>query len=65
MTADQMVFTDTHLIQRWLYAHNQKPRKGGMALWAKVCEEFCVGSTVAQEICRRNGYDPDALVKRA
>lgn len=53
-------YTDTELVHRWLRA--QRPltkRIGGMYLWAKVAEDFCVGSTSAQVICRRHGFDPD------
>lgn len=57
--------SDAELIRRWL--NSQRPltkRTGGTFLWAKVKECFAVGSTSAQEICRRHGYDPDLRVSR-
>lgn len=57
--------TDDELVRRWLRA--QRPltkRIGGAFLWAKVSEEFCIGSTSAQQVCRRHGFDPDVRVSR-
>lgn len=32
-------------------------------LWSKVGDRFCLGSTYAQQLCRRFGYDPDEQVR--
>lgn len=58
-------YSDTELMWRWLRA--QRPltkRIGGTYLWSKVSEEFGIGSTSAQAICRRHGFDPDTRVSR-
>ena len=57
--------TDTELVQRWLRVQQLSKKPGnGTFLWAKVSEEFCIGSTSAQNICRRHGYDPDMQVRK-
>lgn len=33
--------------------------------WAAVRDVFCVGSTMAKELCRLNGLDPDQMVMGA
>lgn len=55
--------SDQELVTRWLRAQ-RAAKRGGVPLWAKVSEQFCVGSTSAQQICRRHGDDPDRLVRR-
>lgn len=62
--ADRHVWhTDDELIRRWLRA--QKPAKrGGTFLWARVVEQFCIGSTSATDVCRRHGFEPDTIVKK-
>ena len=32
-------------------------------LWARVMDQFALGSTYAQQLCRRYGLDPDEMVK--
>lgn len=59
------IHSDSELVHRWLRA--QRPlikRIGGTFLWAKVSEEFGIGSTSAHDVCRRHGYDPDRRVSR-
>jgi hypothetical protein len=66
--ADRHYFhSDAELVRRWMYSQVQRsPTRGrGIYLWAKISEVFSVGSTSAQEICRRHGYDPDRMVRRA
>lgn len=64
--ADRHVLhTDDELIRRWLRA--QRPlikNNGGMFLWAKVSDAFCIGSTSARDVCTRHGFDPDIRVTR-
>ena len=41
-------------------------RKGsGTYRWSWVCDQFCVGSTVAVALCKEFGLDPDKMVKKA
>lgn len=55
--------SDTELVQRWL--RSQRPAKWrGTFLFAKVEQQFCVGSTSAYDICRRHGFDPEMKVLR-
>lgn len=56
--------TDAELLRRWLRAQRPVKKHGGTYLWAKVMEEFCIGSTSAQAVCRRHGFDPDLRVAR-
>ena len=39
------------------------PKKGKAPRWVVIKDVFCVGSTVATEICRKCGLDPDEIVK--
>lgn len=55
--------TDDELMRRWLRAQ-PKAKRWGEYLWAKVSRAFCVGSTSAQDICKRHGFDPDLKVKK-
>ena len=65
--ADRHCFhADDELMRRWLRQEsNRAAKRGGIPLAAKVSEKFCVGGTSARQICRRHGYNPDALVRRA
>jgi len=56
--------TDAELMCRWLRAQRPVTKHGGTVLWFKVSEEFCIGSTSAQDVCRRHGFDPDSRVAR-
>jgi hypothetical protein len=60
------IHIDAELVRRWLYAQSQnKAKRGGTFLWAKVSEEFCIGSTSAQQVCLRHGYEPDTIVRKS
>lgn len=63
--ADQHpLHSDQELMQRWLRAQ-PLAKRGGMFLWSKVGEQFCIGSTSATQVCRRHGFEPDTIVKRS
>ncbi len=63
--ADRHVLhNDDELIRRWLRAQRPVTKHGGTFLWAKVSEEFCIGSTSAKGVCLRHGFDPDLRVAR-
>jgi hypothetical protein len=57
---------DTELLRRAVFTARQ--RRGRAAAkhprWAGVMDTFMLGSTYAWQLCRRNGLDPDELVKR-
>ena len=38
--------------------HNHPRRYRGVVLWGLVADIFCVGSTMACEICEHYGFDP-------
>jgi len=62
------IHSDSELVRRWLRAQQavKQPGKGrGVFLWARVSEQFCVGSTSARDVCNRHGFHPDKLVKRS
>lgn len=65
--ADRHVLhTDDELIRRWLRAQLPVRRPGrGTFLWARVSEQFCIGSTSAKDICLRHGFEPDTLVRKS
>lgn len=59
-------YTDSDLMQRWMRQEVRNPAKrGGIQLWAKVSERFCIGSTSAREVCRRHGVTPDTMVRKS
>jgi hypothetical protein len=43
---------------------NARPRYRAHPRWVGVMEVFALGSTYAQQLCRRFGLDPDEKVKR-
>jgi len=49
--------TDAELVQRAV--HNARPKKG-IPKWRAVADTFALGSTFAQQLCERFGFDPDA-----
>jgi hypothetical protein len=58
MITMQWVEDDTELLRRAVYTARGR-RKGPR--WVAVMETFMLGSTRAQELCRRFGYDPDEI----
>ncbi len=58
--------TDDILLRRAVSnARSNRWRKGTPhPRWTAVMDTFSLGSTSAQELVRRFGYDPDELVKR-
>lgn len=56
-----MRYSEKELICRAL--RNARPRgRASAPLWGAVEETFGVGSTVAVELCRAYGFDPDETV---
>lgn len=41
-----------------------KPKRG-LYLWCEVMKTFGLGSTFAQQLCRKHGFDPDAVIGKA
>lgn len=39
-------------------------RTGGQPMWATVADRFCLGSTYANQLCERYGFDPDLRVRK-
>lgn len=59
-------YSDTDLMYRWLNQQYQRQAKrGGIPLWHKVEQQFCVGSTSAKDACTRHGFSPDVLVRKS
>lgn len=57
---------DAKLLERAVRgARDHRSRKGVKhPRWVAVMDSFTLGSTYAQELCRRFGLDPDEQVKR-
>lgn len=53
---------DAMLVKRFLRGFRESA--SGEPLWSRVSISFGVGSTRAEHICRRHGFDPDLLVKQ-
>ena len=55
---------DSELLRRAV--RNAKPAKGTRATYRWVCvmDMFALGSGYAHQLCRRFGFDPDAIIKR-
>lgn len=64
--ADRHEFhSDNELIQRWLRSQQRALGGGtGIELWAKVRDQFSIGSTSAKSVCVRHGFDPDLRVRK-
>lgn len=58
---------DAELIRRVIDGAAFRLVRRGRAkpLWSVVGDRFCLGSTYAQQLCRRFGYDPDQPVRPA
>lgn len=56
------------LVKRFLRGFQPAGKSNGVQrgeyLWAKVMECFWLGSTMAQELCRKHGFDPDVCVNQ-
>lgn len=46
------------------YLARQRPKSGGVPLWAVVHDLTGNGSSVSMRICRRHGCDPDTMVTK-
>jgi hypothetical protein len=57
---------DSELVRRVVAAAAQAciKRTGGIPLWSKVGQLFCLGSGYSAQLCRRYGYDPQLMVRR-
>lgn len=49
---------DSELVRRAV-AHAMKAKRVGKPAWASVMEVFVLGSTFAEQLCRRCGFDPE------
>lgn len=63
VSKEEQIHSDTALIHRWL-CNRRLAKRFGTPLSAIVSEVFAVGSTSANQICRRHGFDPDQKVVR-
>lgn len=55
--------TDNELVHRILAGYRPAV-KYGTYMWARVKEEFGLGSMYAKELCLRHGFNPDLKVWR-
>lgn len=52
-------FDDPGLVWRAVMNATKNPRAANHPRWVYMRDAFAVGSTVAKDICRRFGLDPD------
>lgn len=55
---------DNELLGRVLRSLRRGQSRQKEALWVIVMDRFALGSTYAQQLCRRFGLDPEELVRR-
>lgn len=56
------IVTDEKLVERAVRGA-RSPDKRTSPRWVAVMDTLAVGSTVAQSLCRRFGFDPDEHVR--
>ena len=55
-------YSERELIQRAIDQASQYGANTGQPRWVAVKRAFAVGSTVAEAICWKYGYDPDKVI---
>ena len=55
---------DSELVGRVLKNLRRRRGRQKQPLWANVVDSFALGSTYAQQLCRKYGLDPDEQVRR-
>ena len=55
--------TDDELLRRAVNGARRRDTRGKHPRWTAVMWTFGLGSTYAQLLCRRFGFDPDEMVK--
>ena len=55
---------DSELLERAVRSARPRRGRGKQPKWVGVMDAFALGSTYAQQLCRRFGCDPEEMVKR-
>lgn len=55
---------DEELLRRAVFTARATRSRGYQPRWVAVMDAFLLGSTYAQHLCRRFGYDPYEKVRR-
>ena len=55
---------DDELVKRAIHSSGRPSSRGGHLRWQLVMDTFVLGSTYAQQLCVRFGFDPEERVTR-